>query len=731
MNINVYIIISFLASIACLSLGLFVYLKDKVNPINKSFGYVNIVIAVWTSFPFVAGIAATNEDALLWARLVHIAAALTPSIFLHFTFTLLQLNNRQRERNVLIVSYLVSVLFLFSLFSPNFIKDIIRHAPSSAVVPGPLYFPFMLFFTFMCIYSFYCLFVVYRQSQGIKKNQLGYVFAGFGSAYIGGTLYFGAAYFKIEPIPHDIFVILYAAIISYAIIKYRLMNIDVVYKKGAVYSAGLLLILAPAFLIILWAEKFFLGSVNLSLSIVLLSVVAVSAIAFYNLKLRTERALENTLFYKKYNPYKVLSNFTKEMVSVITLDELLNRTINTFVETLKIKKASIFLFDEEKKVYTMKASYSLDEEKNKIKIKQEDSLISHFITKEDVAIREEIERYPSTQQTQEIIKILKEMESEIAIPFLEKGQLTGFCNLGAKGDRSMYSNEDIELFLSLGRQACVAIQNAQLVERIKESKLVIRRIERLKTVGDLAAGFAHEIRNPLVPIKACLQLLPSRYGKDMDFTEKIPRYALQEVERIEKLLREIMDYSRPRTPVFQEEDINEVIENTVQFIEYQAKKKGIKIERGYDNSLPVIKVDREQIKQVLLNLIMNAMDAVNGIGKIEIATRKVRHMLSPCGKIGEGGYVQIEVRDNGTGIANEDLDRIFNPFYTTKHESSDGREGTGLGLSIVQEIVSEHCGFVDVRSEVGVGSSFYVNLPVETAEPKEKTGRRGEDAKIK
>ncbi|MDZ4383698.1 MAG: ATP-binding protein, partial [Thermodesulfovibrionia bacterium] len=140
---------------------------------------------------------------------------------------------------------------------------------------------------------------------------------------------------------------------------------------------------------------------------------------------------------------------------------------------------------------------------------------------------------------------------------------------------------------------------------------------------------------------------------------------------------------------------------------------------------------REQIKQVLLNLIMNAMDAVNGIGKIEIATRKVRHMLSPCGKIGEGGYVQIEVRDNGTGIANEDLDRIFNPFYTTKHESSDGREGTGLGLSIVQEIVSEHCGFVDVRSEVGVGSSFYVNLPVEIADKKEQTGRRGEDAKIK
>ena len=311
---------------------------------------------------------------------------------------------------------------------------------------------------------------------------------------------------------------------------------------------------------------------------------------------------------------------------------------------------------------------------------------------------------------------------------MEGKKVVGFCNLGAKGDRGMYSHEDIELFLSLGRQAAIAIQNAQLVERIKESKQVIRRMERLKTVGDLAAGFAHEIRNPLVPIKACLQLLPSRYGKDMDFTERIPVYALQEVERIERLLREIMDYSRPRTPVFAEDDINEVIEGTVHFIEYQANKKNIKILREYDKTLPKIRVDREQVKQVLLNLIMNAMDAVNGDGRIEIKTSMVKHILSPSGKIEEGDYIQIEVRDNGVGIEKENLDRIFNPFYTTKHESSDGREGTGLGLSIVQEIVSEHCGFVDVRSEIGAGSSFYVNLPVEMAECKEGSSRRAEDS---
>jgi signal transduction histidine kinase len=109
------------------------------------------------------------------------------------------------------------------------------------------------------------------------------------------------------------------------------------------------------------------------------------------------------------------------------------------------------------------------------------------------------------------------------------------------------------------------------------------------------------------------------------------------------------------------------------------------------------------------------MDAVNGDGRINIATRKARHMLSPSGKIGEKEYLQIEITDNGAGIPEENIERIFNPFYTTKHASKE-REGTGLGLSIVQEIITEHHGFVQVRSELGKGSSFLVNLPVEIPE---------------
>ncbi len=709
---NLYFFPQLISGIIISLIGYFVFLKYKDTKKEEQLVLflACMSLSVWL-FGY-SGMYATKDESLgiIWARIGFIGVIFIPITFYHFTVAVLKI----KSRIPVFALYLIALPFIALGLTDYIYKGMNNFFWGFYPKIGMLYHSFIIFFCVLFIYSFILFLINFRKVKKhdfFKYNQAKYLMLAYLFANIGIVDFLPKYNISIYPFGY-LAAVCWISLLAYAIVKYRLMEISFAFKKGTVYSAGLLLILAPAYLIILWSEKFFLGSLNAPFSIFILCIIGIAAITFHKLKLMTEQALENTLFYKKYNPYKVLSNFTKEMVSVITLDELLNKTINTFVETLKIKKASIFLFDEEKKVYTMKASYSLDEEKNKIKINERDALINYFIEKNDVAIREEIERYPSTQQTQEMIKILKDMESEIAIPFMEKDKIVGFCNLSAKGDRSMYNHEDIELFLSLGRQSAIAVKNAQLVEKIKESKQVIRRMERLKTIGDMAAGMAHEIRNPLVPIKTCLELLPERYGVDKEFTERIPRAALQEVERIESLLREIMDYSRPRQPVFKDENINDIMEKTVTFIEYEARKKGIKIERKYDNSIPAIKVDGEQMKQVLLNLIINAMDAVNGNGIINIATRKAKHVISPSGNIGEREYVQIEVADNGVGIAEENLERIFNPFYTTKHESKE-REGTGLGLSIVQEIITEHHGFIQVRSELGKGSSFLVNLPVE------------------
>ena len=697
---------------------------------NRAFSGFTLSVAWWSLFYFLWQIAPDRESQDFYLRTCMMGAMFVPAFFTHFVISLLRqdtnspLNLRLNNKPLLIGNYLISVFFAATAYTQLFAKEGGPYMSFNYwLLPGPFFHMQLIHFGLNVIYSEYLMLRSIRESYGIFRNQILYVFIGTVITFSTGmTNYF---YWYRIPIPPILTILVsgYTVLVTYSIIRFRLMGINIVFKKGAVYAIGLLFTLIPSYVILLWTQNIFFKTINISYSIIMFCLLILTAIAFYKVRIRAEIAVERVLFRNKYDYYKLLTNFSKELVAVLTLDDLLNKIINTFIEILKINKASILLFDEEKKVYAMKASYGLDEEKNKIKIKQEDFLISYFITKEDVAIREEIERYPSTQQTQEITKMLKEMESEIAIPFMEGNKIVGVCNLGTKGDRSMYSNEDIELFLSLGRQAAIAIQNAQLVEKIKESKHIIRRMERLKTIGDMAAGLAHEIRNPLVPIKTCLELLPDRYGKDKEFTEKIPPAALQEVERIEALLKEIMDYSRPRASVLKVEDINDIVEKTIIFVEYEAKKKGIKIERKYENQLPMAKVDSEQMKQVILNLIFNAIDAVNGDGKIEITTRKTKHILSPTGRIGEKEYIQIAISDNGVGISEENIERIFNPFYTTKHESKE-REGTGLGLSIVQEIITEHYGFIQVKSELGKGTTFFVSLPIDLSEFEQREDRR-------
>ncbi len=712
-SITYHSISALLNFVTSLLMTLIVLINNPRTTTNKAFTLLSLSIALWSLFYFLWLSTPDKNLADFYMRTCMIPVLFMGTFFTHFVTSLLK---KEWPRYLLICNYLISILIAATVYTPLYAKEGGAYMSFSYwLLPGLLFHIHTLHFSINILYSHYLMFHSIRKGYGIFKNQVLYLFIGSVIGFTAGfTNYF---YWYRIPIPPALILLVsvYPMMTTYAIIKYRLLDINIVFKKGTAYASGLLLVLVPIYLILLWTQNIFFKTINISYSIIIFCLLIITAIAFYKIRLKAETAIEKVLFNNKHDYYNILTNFTKDMVSVTTLDELLNKIINTFTETLKIKKASIFLFDEEKKAYIIKASHGLDEEKNKIKIRQDVPLINYFIEKEDVAIMEEIERYPSTQQTQEMIKILKDIESEIAIPFMEKDKIVGFCNLSAKGDRSMYSNEDIELFLSLGHQAAIAIKNALLVEKIKESKHIIRRMERLKTIGDMAAGLAHEIRNPLVPIKTCLEILPGNYGIDIESTKKIAVCALKEVERIESLLKEIMDYSRPRQPVFKDEDINDIMEKTVIFIEYEARKKGIRIERKYDSSIPTIKVDSEQMKQVLLNLIINAMDAVGNNGEINIATQKARHILSPSGKIGEREYAQIEITDNGAGIPEENIERIFNPFYTTKHASKE-REGTGLGLSIVQEIITEHHGFVQVRSELGKGSSFLVNLPVEQPE---------------
>jgi signal transduction histidine kinase len=248
----------------------------------------------------------------------------------------------------------------------------------------------------------------------------------------------------------------------------------------------------------------------------------------------------------------------------------------------------------------------------------------------------------------------------------------------------------------------------QMVERLmqrekelKESQNTLRRADRLSSLGLLTAGLAHEIRNPLVAIRTFTQLLPERYD-DAEFREGFQGLALKEVDRICGLINDLLSFARPSRPNVAEESINDVIDGIARILETEAKEKGVEITKDFALNLPRVWIDREQMKQVFMNLILNAIQAMGEGGSLFISTR-----LTSRNDTGNSGqFVQVEVRDTGVGIPPENIDHIFDPFFTSKEE------GSGLGLSISHQIVQEHGGYVTVESKVGVGTTFLINLPI-------------------
>lgn len=298
---------------------------------------------------------------------------------------------------------------------------------------------------------------------------------------------------------------------------------------------------------------------------------------------------------------------------------------------------------------------------------------------------------------------LASMQAVRTVPHLNKGRLIGFSLLGSPTPPAEDRAWAGSLLAALAQTATNALDTILLSEDLHRSHMLMKRTDRLKSLETIAGGFAHEIRNPLTSIKTFIQLAPERKD-DPAFIKEFSRIVLDDVYRIERLIQEILDYARYMEPKLTEEDVNDIVSSCLYFIDVKADSHGVKIEKELALDLPRVMLDRQQIKQVFLNLFLNAMDAMGDRG----GYLRVRTRTLP--KSNGKWCVQIDIEDTGEGIQDTNLDHIFDPFFTTKHESGE-HEGTGLGLTIVHQIIQEHRGEIRVTSTVGVGTTFVVTLP--------------------
>lgn len=298
---------------------------------------------------------------------------------------------------------------------------------------------------------------------------------------------------------------------------------------------------------------------------------------------------------------------------------------------------------------------------------------------------------------------MKSMQAARVVPHINKSRLIAFSLLGPAAPLVEDNALTKSMLSALARTSTNALDTMILYEDLRRSHLLMKRTDRLKSLETIAGGFAHEIRNPLTSIKTFIQLAPERKD-DPQFIQEFSKVVLDDVYRIERLIQEILDYARYMEPKLTEEDFNDIVASCLYFIDVTADSRGIKIEKELASDLPRVMLDRQQIKQVLLNLLLNAMDSMaKAGGRLRVQTRT---LMKPGGKV----WAHIEIEDTGEGIQETNLEHIFDPFFTTKHESGE-HEGTGLGLTIVHQIIQEHHGEIRVKSSVGVGTTFFVSLP--------------------
>jgi two-component system NtrC family sensor kinase len=254
-----------------------------------------------------------------------------------------------------------------------------------------------------------------------------------------------------------------------------------------------------------------------------------------------------------------------------------------------------------------------------------------------------------------------------------------------------------------------------LKERDKQlkdfAKKKIMESERLALIGQLAAGVAHELNNPLQGIVTYTHLLLERMPGENSQREFIQKIVTQ-ANRCRDIIRDLLDFSRQRKPQKKPSHLNVILQECVSLVENQALFHNIQIVRDLKKDLPRVVVDPSQIQQVFMNLLINAAEAMNGIGQLALSTR-----LAPV-----DNFVEVEFADTGHGISVEDMERVFDPFFTTK----EGGHGTGLGLAISYGIITEHKGAISVESEVGRGTTFVVRLPVTAEEGGVGNGRQAQ-----
>jgi two-component system, NtrC family, sensor kinase len=407
-----------------------------------------------------------------------------------------------------------------------------------------------------------------------------------------------------------------------------------------------------------------------------------------------------------YGRLTLLYHLIRDLVTIVDFPEVLNKTLEKVMEIVKGDRALIILADDATGDLVPYVSRKREGLVNPGEISLSKSICRVVLESGQSILTSDAMQDNRFQSSESVM--VQGIRSAMSAPIRSKNRLLGVIHVDTVGRLTSFSRDDLELLTAIGYQAGIAIENAKLFAEtrrahleLQERQIQLLEAEKLTALGKIAGGVAHEIINPMTVILGFTGIMRRKLDQGRTDQESIQEYMRrlnsveEEANRVVQIVKSISRFYRRKKSDRVPTDVNEEIESALSIAEFR-RRSTVEVIKDLSPELPKVLADRNQIQSVFLNLVSNAMDAIQDVGTITLT--------SSCES---DGTVTVRVADTGCGIDPAIREKIFTPLFTTKEEG----KGTGLGLSITQDIIENHGGTIEVQSAPGKGAVFTVTLP--------------------
>ena len=683
---NIFSVPIMISSLLLLFLGIFLLQKDSKANQNNQFALLAFSTGLWF-LAYVFMYNSKNPDAaLVFARIGYAGIIMIPVFLWGFTAGYA---NYPILKKLYPIAMCIGLVFLMLNFSGSFITGVYKYFWGFYPKGGLVLIAFIVWFCFVFLVSL-LVFRKLAKERTVSSIRARYLFIAFIFAIFGCTDYLANFGFAVYPVGY-LFSTACISVVFYAIVRYRLMDIRIIIKKGLVYAIVTAIVSVLYIIVITTAELVFSRLSYLNLLWFIVPAIVVLSFVLMPLIDLVQDLVDRTLFRKQRRANQMAMRFSEGIKEPMDLDELSKYLTRAATRVFKLKGAACFVADPKTNNFLCTdARGDLARFKGSVFLKN-DALALAMAKARSTLVSEEL-------RDEGLLVRMKQLGISLCVPSISiknENSLIGFLLGSDPEEARLFSEEDIYLLDSFGGQASVSIENALLYRaQVEEIERTMER-SRMSELGSAAAGVAHEAKNALVSVYAVSQMLALK-KQDAAFLETSRTMISSEVERMRILMEGVINYSKPAPLDIKSEKLKDLVEETAVLVRDLAKGKTIAIEVEVGQEV-LVKADKNALKQVFLNLFLNAIEAIGKDGRITVSSLSAVH---------EGAHnkVRIFFKDTGPGIPIAKQKKILEPFFTTKEQ------GTGLGLAIVKKAVEANSGTLGLESAPGQGATFIIEL---------------------